>query len=258
MRAKRIAIVGDFDRRKHSHWATEAALFHAGARVGLAVEPVWVPTPSVATRDGVRQLAEYDGIWGAPGSPYASMPGILNAITYAREQDVAYLGTCAGFQYALIEFTRNVLGVHDADTAENNPGSDNIVIQLAYCANPGDSRSTPLLAGPGVARAVPGTLLAELCGTENFAEEYFCSFETNADFVARWEAAGMRVSARGAEGEMRAFELQNRFFMAALFQPQLSSSYERPHPLIQGFLRAAGSRRSIEGPGEKLAQAQAG
>jgi CTP synthase (UTP-ammonia lyase) len=239
MRAVRIAIVGDFDRGKHSHWATDAALFHAGARLGLAVEPHWLATPSVATTEGAQRLAEYDGIWGAPGSPYASMAGILNAITHAREHNVPYLGTCAGFQYALIEFSRNVLGVHDADSAENNPTSQNIVIKLAYCATPGSTRATPLLAGPGVARPVPGTLLAELCGVADFAEEYFCSFETNAAFVPRWEAAGLRVAARGAESELRAFELpQNRFFMAALFQPQLSSSFERPHPIIQGFLRA--------------------
>jgi CTP synthase (UTP-ammonia lyase) len=239
MRAVRIAIVGDFDRRKHSHWATDAALFHAGARLGFRIEPHWLATPSVATAEGARQLAEFDGIWGAPGSPYASMAGILNAISHAREQNVPYLGTCAGFQYALIEFTRNVLGVHDADSAENNPSSQNIVIKLAYCAVPSSSPSTPLLAGPGVARPVPGTLLAQLCGGADFAEEYFCSFETNAAFVPRWEAAGLRVAARGADDELRAFELpQNRFFMAALFQPQLSSSNERPHPLIQGFLQA--------------------
>jgi CTP synthase (UTP-ammonia lyase) len=240
MRAVRIAIVGDFDRRKHSHWATEAALFHAAARVGVTVEPVWVPTPSVATIAGVQQLAAFDGIWGAPGSPYASMPGILNAIAHARQHDLPYLGTCAGFQYALIELSRNVLGIHDADSGENDSSSRNIVIKLAYCATPGPALGTPLLAGPGVARPVPGTLVAKLCGSADFAEEYFCSFETNSDYVPRWEAAGLRVSARGAEGEMRAFELpEKRFFMAALFQPQLSSSYERPHPIIQGFLRAS-------------------
>lgn len=242
MRAIRVAIVGDFDRRKHSHWATEAALFHAAARLGVAVEPHWIATPSVATLEGARQLSQLDGIWGAPGSPYASMPGILNAIKYAREQDVAYLGTCAGFQYALIELTRSVLGIADADSAENNPRSENIVIKLAYCASPGATPGTPLLAGPGVARPMPGTLLARLCGGADLAEEYFCSFETNGDYIARWEEAGMRVAARGAQGEMRAFELpQKRFFMAALFQPQLSSSYERPHPLILGFLRACGA-----------------
>src|SRR5688572_25714111 len=90
----RIGIVGDRDRAKHSHWATEAALFHAAARTSIAVEPRWISTPSVAHSDGLQQLAECDGIWGAPGSPFASMDGMLRAIEFARERDVPYLGTC--------------------------------------------------------------------------------------------------------------------------------------------------------------------
>src|SRR4030095_2568431 len=131
----RGGIVGDFDLGKHSHWATEAALFHAAARLGIAVEPHWIPTPSLS-HAGTRRLEQFDGIWGAPGSPFASMEGMLRVIEFAREHDVAYLGTCAGFQYALIEFTRNVLGVPDADTAEQNPEGKNVVITLVPCEAP--------------------------------------------------------------------------------------------------------------------------
>lgn len=235
----KVGIVGDFDRGKHSHWATEAALFHAAARAGVAVEPRWIATPSLASAESVQLLADFHGIWGAPGSPYASMAGILNAIEYARERDVPYLGTCAGFQYALVEFARHVLGVHDADSAENQSGSSNIVITPVYCETPGAEPGKPRLAGPGVARPTPGTLLEALCGSGELAEEYFCSFETNAEFVPKWEAAGLRVAARGADEELRALELRDhRFFIATLFQPQLSSSFERPHPIIAGFLKA--------------------
>ena len=132
----RIAIVGDFDRGKHSHWATDAALFHAASRLGIAVEPHWVPTPPLATAEGLRELARYHGIWASPGSPYSSMAGMLNAIEYARTHDVAFLGTCGGFQYALIEFTRNVLGIPGADSAENDPGGENIVITPLWCETP--------------------------------------------------------------------------------------------------------------------------
>ncbi len=246
MAVVRIAIVGDFDRAKHSHWATEAALFHAAARLGVLVEPHWVSTPALTSAASVQQLDQFEGIWGAPGSPYASMAGILNAIEYARSRDIPYLGTCAGFQYALIEFTRNVLGIPDADSAENGSGSDNVVITPIQCEAPGSSIGTPRLARADVARPVPGTLLEDLCGAEDLQGEYFCSFETNADFVPRWEAAGMRVAARGADGEMRAFELRNkRFFLATLFRPQLSSSFECPHRIIEGFLRACGHSAAL-------------
>lgn len=235
----RVGIVGDFDREKRSHWATEAALFHAAARVGVVVEPSWRSTSSIHEAGAAQRLADVDGVWGAPGSPYVSMPGALSAITLARERDVPYLGTCAGFQYALIEFSRSVLGVADADSAENASSSENIVITPVDCPLPARARSQPALAGLGLVRPAPGTQLAVLCSVGELREEYFCNFETNPAYQARWEAAGLRVAARGPAGEMRAFELpRNRFFMATLFQPQLSSSHERPHPVVEGFLRA--------------------
>src|SRR4051794_34806920 len=124
MRRLKIGIVGDFDAQKHSHWATEAALFHAAAQLDLLVEPRWVALSAIAGGNGIAQLAEMDGVWGAPGSPYANMQGALSGIRHARERDVPYLGTCAGFQYALIELTRNVLGIAGADSAENAPAGE--------------------------------------------------------------------------------------------------------------------------------------
>jgi CTP synthase (UTP-ammonia lyase) len=237
----RVGIVGDFDRNKHSHWATEAALFHAAARTGLAVEPEWLPTPALAEAGATRRLAPFDAIWGAPGSPYDSMPGMLEAIAHARTHDVPYLGTCGGFQYALIEFTRNVLGVADADSAENDPQGKNVVITPVKCEIPAHG---PRLHGASTIHPMPGTLLEALCGPEALSGEFFCSFETNGDFVPRWQAGGLRVGARGHDGEMRAFELPaNRFFLATLFQPQLSSRHRSPHPIVTGFLNAAQASR---------------
>jgi CTP synthase (UTP-ammonia lyase) len=234
-----VGIVGDFNRGKHSHWATEAALFHASAHLGIAVEPRWISTATIAELGCERLLADVHGAWGAPGSPYVSMPGMLQAISYVRERDIPYLGTCAGFQYALIELTRSLLGIADADSAENNPDGQSIVITPVQCAVPGRDSASPRLAGLGVSHPVAGTLLAALCGNGPLREEYFCSFETNPDYLARWEAAGLRIAARGDAGEMRAFELsRSRFFLATLYQPQLSSSFEQPHPIIEGFLRA--------------------
>src|SRR5437667_6469962 len=101
----RVAIVGDFQRTTFSHWATEAALFHAGARLEVRVEPRWIGTDVVAAQGAERCLADFDGVWGAPGSPFVSAEGMLAAIRFAREGGLPYLGTCAGFQYALIELS---------------------------------------------------------------------------------------------------------------------------------------------------------
>src|SRR5262249_2437659 len=119
---------------------------------------------------------------------------------------------------------------------------ENIVITPVYCDVPGKSAR---LVGEGVVQPVPGSLFETLCGRGELRGEFFCSFETNEAFVQRWEAAGLRVAAQGVNGGLRALALSStRFFVASLFQPQLSSSARFPHPLVEGFLRACASREA--------------
>jgi CTP synthase (UTP-ammonia lyase) len=238
-RPLRIAIIGDFDAGKLSHWATDAALYHAGARSRQALELRWIATSRVSEQGAEEALAGFDGIWGAPGSPFASPDGMLAAITFARERDVPYLGTCAGFQYALIELTRNVLGLLDADTAENESNSSNIVITPVSCPLPDRPVGAPKLAGMDDVLPVAGTRLGEICGTAPLSGEYFCNFETNPAYVERWRAAGLAIAARDRRGEMRAFSLPSRlFFLATLFQPQRASRAGAPHAIVEAFLGA--------------------
>src|SRR5690606_15789402 len=112
----RIGIVGDLDPGNETHAATDDALGHAAAGLGLAVDPAWVPTTEIADADA--DLAGFDGLLVAPGSPYRSMDGALRAIGHARRHGVPLLGTCGGFQHVVIEYARNVLGVADAEHAE--------------------------------------------------------------------------------------------------------------------------------------------
>lgn len=238
MKSVRIGILGDFDRGKHSHWATEAALFHAAAKLEIGVEPHWVSTPA-AEADAAGALGFADGVWGAPGSPFASAQGMLRGIQHARRNGTPYLGTCAGFQYALIELTRDLLGIADADTAESAPLSDHTVITPVQCAVPQAQRG-PRLSGSARVLIEPGSVLAALCKEPELQAEFFCSYEVNAAFEARWREVGIRFGARGVDGAVRALELPaHRFFLATLFQPQLSSSFERPHPIVLGFLQAS-------------------
>jgi CTP synthase (UTP-ammonia lyase) len=149
-----------------------------------------------------------------------------------------YLGTCAGFQYALIELTRNLLGLQDADSAENGP-SQHVVITPVSCPLPQRRADGPLLSGGDDVYPVAGTLLARLCGDAPLRGEYNCNFETNAEYVRRWQEVGLCIAARDARGELRAFSLPaQRFFLATLFQPQLSSRPQAAHPLVLGFLQA--------------------
>ena len=105
----RIGILGDFNPEFRSHHATNDSLQHAARKLQLKVESAWLPTPSLLEPGAVATLDSFDGLWASPGSPYKSFDGMLKGIEFARVHDRPFLGTCGGFQYALIECARNVL-----------------------------------------------------------------------------------------------------------------------------------------------------
>jgi CTP synthase (UTP-ammonia lyase) len=166
---------------------------------------------------------------------------MLKGIEFARRRDWPFLGTCGGFQYALIECARNVLGIKDADTAENNSGSKNIVIYPVACAVPDRAKDAPKLSGPiPEIRLRPGSYLQSFYMKDTVVEEFFCNFEVNPDYEWAAMEAGFPVVARGPQGEIRAIESPTHlFYIATLFQPQLSSKPKKPHPLVLAFVQAA-------------------
>jgi CTP synthase (UTP-ammonia lyase) len=239
--AVRIGILGDFNADFRSHHATNDALQHAAHKLKITVESEWLPTPSLAVPGAEKKLETFDGLWGSPGSPFKSFDGMLKGIEFARRHDWPYLGTCAGFQYAFIEFARNVLNIKDADSAENNSGSKNIIIYPVACAVPDRKGNAPKLSGavPEI-RLRPGSYLQTFYGKDTATEEFFCNFEINPDFEWTAMEAGFPVVARGPQGEIRAIESPtHRFFLATLFQPQLSSTEKKPHPVVLAFVQAA-------------------
>jgi CTP synthase (UTP-ammonia lyase) len=239
--AVRIGILGDYDPESPTLPAIDKSLQHASAKLNLAIESQWIPTPSLVQPNAQRMLESFDGIWAAPGSPYKSFDGMLKGIEFARRRDWPFLGTCGGFQYTLIECARNVLGIKDADSAENNSGSKNIIIYPVACAVPDRANGAPKLSGPiPEIRLRPGSYLQSFYAQDAAVEEFFCNFEVNPDFEWISMEAGFPIVARGSKGEIRAIESPtHRFFVATLFQPQLSSKPDAPHPLVVAFAQAA-------------------
>src|ERR1700689_3455981 len=108
----RVALVGDYNSAAIAHQAIPEALRLTAVAGGAEIEPVWTHTASI-TGDA-EQFADFDGIWCVPASPYANEDGAFAAIRFARERGVPFLGTCAGFQHAIIEYARNVCGIPSA------------------------------------------------------------------------------------------------------------------------------------------------
>ncbi|MFI5039251.1 MAG: CTP synthase, partial [Solirubrobacterales bacterium] len=121
-----IAIVGDEKDVYPSHREINAVR----SMLGEDVDTEWVPTDG----DRVRDLERFQGIWLTPGSPYADDEAAYDAVRWAREQDVPFLGTCGGLQYAVIEYFRNVLGVVNASHAESDGADDTNVVRALACS----------------------------------------------------------------------------------------------------------------------------
>jgi CTP synthase (UTP-ammonia lyase) len=240
-----IGILGDFQPTQRSHQATNNALRHAAAALRLSVSANWLPTPSLLESKGRDVLAQQDAIFASPGSPYTSMTGMLRGIEFARVYGVPFLGTCGGFQYALIEHARNVLGFADADTVENGADSAHWIVTPVACPVPDRNPGSPKLSGRCRLTLRPGSLLAGFYRATSAEEEYFCNFEVNPEYVAAFEETRLLPAAFGEQRELRAVErAAHPFFVATLFQPQLSSREDRPHPVLTAYLKAAVSYRS--------------
>lgn len=222
----RFGLVGDRDGQITAHRAIPVALELAGEATGIRIEPVWLATD--AQRDDAA-LADFDALWCVPGSPYRDMAGALRAIRFARERRVPFLGTCGGFQHAVIEFARHALGWADAEHAETSPDAARPVISLLECG---------LVEARETLRSVPGSKMARACGPV-FAEGYRCRYGLNPRFAEALASGPLRASAFGPGGEVRAVELDDHpYFVATLFQPERMALAGQAPPLLLDMLRA--------------------
>ena len=137
------------------------------------------------------------------------------------------------------------MGIVDADTVEHNDPTATHLIVPVSCALPGVAAGDPKLSGFEDLRLVKGTIIDRSLGKTEIRERHFCNYEVNEEFRRAFERAGLVVSAIGSHGETRAVELPDHpFFVATLFQPQLTSLIEcRAHPLISAFIGAATASR---------------
>jgi CTP synthase (UTP-ammonia lyase) len=126
-------LVGDIDRQVIAHQAIDRSIGLAQSKRGWPIEACWVPTELIRPGDPTV-FGDVNGIWLVPASPYRHTEGALWAVEYARTCRKPLLGTCGGFQHALLEYARNALGRPDADHAELNPGSRFPLLAVIECA----------------------------------------------------------------------------------------------------------------------------
>jgi CTP synthase (UTP-ammonia lyase) len=223
----RIGLIGDRNDTVPAHVAIPRALAIASGFLKCAVDFDWVPTEEICS---AQRVAAYDGIWCVPASPYRDMEGALRAINWAREQGRPFLGTCGGFQHAILEYTRSVLGWTDAEHGETSPNAARVVITPLACA---------LVEATDWIRFRAGSRIATAYGRLEATEGYRCRYGLNPAFESELFSGRLRVTAKDAAGEVRAIELEGHpFFVATLFQPERVALENRLPPLVAAFVTA--------------------
>jgi CTP synthase (UTP-ammonia lyase) len=195
----------------------------------------WIPTDAVGKGD---VLSGFHGFWCVPSMPYRSAEGVLRAIRHARVTGTPFLGTSAGFQYAILEFARNVLGLAEAEHQKINPKAAMPLISPLGCA---------LVGVKARVRFLNGTVLRKAYGVPESTERYYCSFGLNGRYRRLVEGAQLSVSAVDDQNDVRAMELDGHpFFVATLFQPELwaSEGSASVNPLVQAFSKACVREKS--------------
>ena len=133
-----------------------------------------------------------------------------------------------------------MLGMADADSAENDAASPHAVVPPVYGALPRVAGGPPALHDNDAIQLVPGSRLHAICEADEIREGYFCNYEMNPEYLPRFAASGLIPVGHGPDGQVRAVEIpQHRFFIATLFHPQLSSRPDRPHPIVRALVTAA-------------------
>jgi CTP synthase (UTP-ammonia lyase) len=219
-----IALVGDRSPSVRAHARIPQLIDALRRRDGVVLDPYWVP--STEAHSG---LEDFDGIWIVPGSPYASPEGAIAAARTARERGIPFLGTCGGFQHAVLMLARDVAGIAGAGHEENGDEGELVVVALE-CS---------LVGHEGGIAYDPGTLMQRIMGVERSVERYHCSYGIDQAYLDRLREAGVVFSAHDEAGDVRALELPDHpFFLGTLFQPELAGDGTRAHPVIRAFADA--------------------
>ena len=225
---KRIALVGDYNETIVAHRAIPIALQMVVAALKVDVRWDWLPTSTLSAPIGA-QLKTYSAVWCVPGGPYKNTRGVIETIRYARTHSLPFLGTCGGFQHAVMEYAESVWGI-DAIHAESDPGAIDPVISPLTCS---------LVEVTSGLHFAPESQLRKIYQRDSASEEYHCNYGFNPKYLQYLESGALKIAARDDEGSVRAVELDDHpFFIGTLFQPERAALRDQLSPLIKAFVAA--------------------
>jgi CTP synthase len=239
-----VAVVGKYVDLRDAYLSVIEALKHGGFHHGVDVQIAWISSDDLEKEDAARVLAGVHGIVVPGGFGWRGVEGKLDAVTYAREEGVPYLGLCLGLQCAVIEFARNVCGLDDANSSEFDPATPHPVIDLLPEQKNVTDLGGSMRLGAQPCHVVPGTKAESVYGEPVVYERHRHRYEVNPAYHEVLSGKGMVFSGLSPDGRLvEIIELEGHpFFMAGQFHPELKSRPTRPHPMFRDFVGAVRAR----------------
>jgi CTP synthase len=254
-----VAIVGKYVEHKDAYKSLGEALRHGGIKQQARVNLIWIDSEQVEAEGAAKVLGDVDAILVPGGFGKRGFEGKVLAAKYAREHRVPYFGICYGMHAAVVEFARNVAGLADADSSENERQSANQVIglitewttatgEVEQRSDRSDMGGTMRL-GAQECRLKAGTLARELYGQDVVRERHRHRYEFNNRYRQSFEDLGMVISGKSMDDLLvEMIELpqqQHPWFLACQAHPEFTSTPRDGHPLFSGFIRAAREFKAV-------------
>ena len=236
-----IAIVGKYIQLHDAYLSVVEALKHGGIASRVNVNIRWVDSEEIERQGCEPLLKGVDGILIPGGFGHRGTEGKIQAVKYARENKIPFLGICLGMQMAIVEFARDVAGFKDANSAELNPDTMHPVIYLMPEQNGVENIGGTLRLGAYPCVLKEGTKAYELYGAKEISERHRHRYEVNNDYRSALEEHGMTMAGLSPDGRIvEMIELKDHpFFVGTQGHPELKSRPNRAHPLFRGFVKAA-------------------
>jgi len=235
----KIALVGKYVKLKDSYISIREALYHAGVALDVRPKIKWIEAEELEGGK-VDVLEEAEGIIVLPGFGSRGVEGKIEAVRFAREKDVPFLGICYGFQLAVVEFARNVLGLRGAHTTEVDAETPHPVVTVLEGHHPVKGMGGTMRLGAQTIHIKEGSILHKIYGSVLVTERHRHRYEVNPNYIKKLEEGGLTVSGVSDNGLVEFVELKgHRFFVGSQPHPEYKSRPLHPSPIYMAFLAAS-------------------
>lgn len=235
-----VALVGKYVELTDAYKSIREALIHGGVANETKVRIKTIHSETITRENAAELLAGVNGILVAPGFGSRGVEGKINAIEYARTNNVPFLGICLGMQCSVIEFARNVLGLKDANSREMDMDTKNPVIDIMSEQKTIVNMGHTMRLGAYPCHLAADSKLAAMYGTQEISERHRHRYEFNNSYMSEFEKHGVKMAGINPTTQLvEAVEYTNHpWFIGVQYHPEYKSTVANPHPLFVGFVKA--------------------